>query len=175
MNKINLIIILTLSIVFSSCTEKTKKRNNEISRIVFATGGCYGHCPIQVIDIDSSLNFKYQGLEYSKYIGYYEGSFKQELWDSLNIELEKLNYNELDTIYSHSVDDLSTEIYIYNKNGIKHIYAQSSSLPKNVENFYEWFLERIQKLEMKNTNKKFIFQTTTEKPIPEPDYFDTEE
>ena len=174
MKKINLIIILALSIIFSFCTKKAEKRNNEITRIVFATGGCYGHCPIQVIDMDSSLKFKYQGLEYSKYIGYYEGKINQELWDSLNIELERINYNQLDTIYSHSVDDLSTEIYIYHKNGVKHIYAQSLSLPKNVENFYEWFLERIQKLEMKSTNNEFNFHTTTEKPIPEPDYFEIE-
>jgi hypothetical protein len=49
-------------------------RPNEINRIVFATGGCYGTCPIQVIDLNSSLTTKYHGVRYSDSTGFYRGN-----------------------------------------------------------------------------------------------------
>ncbi len=172
--KIFVLKYLILSTLLFSCKSEFEKRNNEINRIVFATGGCYGSCPIQVIDIESSLSYKYQGLANSNYIGFYEGNITQGFWDTLNIKLENINYKDLDSIYDHSVDDLSTEVYIYYNNGVKHIDAQSSSLPEDVFNVYNWFLMSIKNLKMNPTNKEFTFETITEKPIPIPDFSNTD-
>jgi hypothetical protein len=37
-----------------------------ISKVIFATGGCYGECPYYAIEIDAALNYKYDGGKYAK-------------------------------------------------------------------------------------------------------------
>jgi hypothetical protein len=154
--------------LLSRCSNITvDKRSHEIKRIVFATGGCYGNCPIQVIDIDSSLKTKYQGVKNSASNGFYCGTVSAQFWDTLNIKLESINYKNLDTSYGYSEDDLSTEIFVYyNDNKIKHIVGQSSSLPDSVLKVYKWLLTTIDQMKFEKTKDSFIFPTRIEKPIP---------
>ena len=135
---------------------------------MFATGGCYGTCPIQAIDIDSTLAFKYHGIEYTDKKGFYTGVVTSDFWDTLNIKLESINYKKLDTAYNHSVDDLSTEIFIYYKDTVKHIYGQSASLPDSVMTVYGWLLNSMRTFELKTTQDSLTFPTVIEKPLPPP-------
>ena len=145
------------------------KRPNEISRIVFATGGCYGACPIQVIDFDSSLTTKYHGVRYSDSIGFYRGNISSQFWDTVNMKMESINYKNLDSSYERSADDLSTEIFVYYKhNKIKHIFGQSSSLPDSVLVVYNWLLSSINQMKFEKTKDSLIFPTRVEKPLPPP-------
>ena len=159
------ILILTL---FIGCDSKNNGRNNEIKRIVFATGGCYGTCPIQAIDIDSTLTFKYHGIEYTDNKGFYIGVVTSGFWDTLNIKLESVDYKQLDTMYDRSVDDLSTEIFIYYNDKVKHIYGQSASLPDSVMRVYDWLLKSMRTFELKQTQDSLTFQTRIQKPLPPP-------
>ena len=159
------ILILTL---FIGCDSKNHKRNNEIKRIVFATGGCYGACPIQSIDFDSTLTFKYHGVKYTDKIGYHIGVITNGFWDTLNIKLESINYKQLDTEYNHSADDLSTEIFIYFNDKMKHIYGQSRSLPDSVMTVYNWLLKSIPTLDSKPTQDSLTFPTTIQILLPPP-------
>ena len=73
MRTLHYLYIFTI-LSFLSCRSKTKElqiRNNEIKKISFATGGCYGHCPLLAIEIDSSLSFKFYGGEYTDKKGFY--------------------------------------------------------------------------------------------------------
>jgi hypothetical protein len=158
---------LTLSLaLLLSCNEKKNiKRQNGIHRIVFATGGCFGPCPVQVFDIDSSLSVKYCGIKNANLKGFYRGNITQELWDSINIKFESINYNKLDSAYNHSVDDLTTELIIYNKsNKVKYIMAQSSSLPDSVGNVYNWLLRSLNNLNLITTKDSLTFPTYLDRP-----------
>lgn len=135
---------------------------------MFATGGCYGTCPIQAIDIDSTLTFKYHGIEYTDKKGFYTGVVTSGFWDTLNIKLESINYKQLDTAYVHSYDDLSTEVFIYYNSKVKHIYGQSASLPDSVMTVYNWLLESMRTFELKRTQDSLPFQTRIQKPLPPP-------
>lgn len=159
-------MVFMLGILLLGCTEKkASKRQNEINRLVFATGGCYGTCPIQVIDIDSSLLVKYHGIQYSNLDGFYNGITTREFWDSLNIKFENINYKQLDSIYVHTVDDLSTELMIYdNNNRIKYIRAQSSSLPDSIKDVYNWILKSITQMSLTKTNDSLSFPTYLNRP-----------
>ena len=68
----------------SSDIRKSEVRENEIHKIVFATGGCFGICPIQAFSMDSSLTMYYQGFQHSSLKGFYIGKFEEGLWDTLN-------------------------------------------------------------------------------------------
>jgi hypothetical protein len=162
--------------LFSCCSNNhDNKRPNEIIRIIFATGGCFGACPVQVIEIDSSLTTKYHGVIYSDSTGFYRGKVSNQFWDTLNMKFDSINYKNLDTSYEQSVDDLSTEILIfYGDNKIKHIFGQSSSLPDSVLIVYKWLLTSINQMKFEKTNDNLIFPTIIEKPlhVPPPPLYD---
>lgn len=163
------VLILTSLIILSDCQHSAKqKRQNEINKIVFATGGCYGHCPIQVIETDSSLSVRYHGVKYTDKTGFYIGKVSSEFWDTLNIKFENVHYKQLDTFYMHSVDDLSTEIFIFYNNKVKHIYGQSASLPDSLMKVYNWLIKSIKQLNLSQSNDSLRFETIIEKPLPIP-------
>jgi hypothetical protein len=125
----NILIISLTILMFASCNSDNtiEKRKNEITKVCFATGGCYGTCPFLAIEIDSSLNYKFYGGEYADTTGYFTGKVSQGFWDTLNIKFESINYKQLDTSYEHSIDDLSTETVLYFDKQRKHIHGQSAS------------------------------------------------
>lgn len=165
--KKNILIVFTLSL-FISCNENKSFRKNEIHKIIFATGGCFGECPIQAIEIDSNFNVKYHGVEYTNRIGFYTGKTTRSFWDTLNIKFENISYKQLDSSYFGSVDDLSTEIYIYYDNNIKYICGQSSSLPDTVMSTYNWIINSIDKIDLIKSKDSLTFPTFVEKPLPPP-------
>lgn len=155
-----------LMLVFiSGCTQQPKQSEDEISRVVFASGGCYGPCPVQVIDIDSSLAFKFFGLSYSVAEGYQVGRVTDAFWDTLKLKLESVNFRQLDTVYIHSIDDLSTEILIYHNGKVKHISGQSASLPENVWEVYACLMKSMKGLEYIPTSDTLRFPTRVGQPI----------
>lgn len=124
-----------IAILFCSC-----RRKSEINKVEIAAGLCFGDCQPVIINIDSSLKYNFYGDKSpfkssdsnNRLYGYYTGKIRQSLWDSITNELDKVHYKELDTSYQNSIDDQSLEIFIHHGNKVKHIKAQSASLPKNV-------------------------------------------
>lgn len=155
MKKYILLILILFTLI--SCKEK-KKRNNEIKKITLCTGHCFGTCPIQYIEIDSSLLLKYYGEENAKRVGFYMGKISEVDWDTINIRFEKINYKELDTFYEESVDDPPTYLEIKYGNNIKKIRAQFASLPENVINTYYWLINFCNETKLEKTNVKTSFE-----------------
>jgi hypothetical protein len=164
----NYILLLITLTTLLSCNNNREKRKNQINRIVFATGGCYGKCPVQAIDIDSSLGFKYHGEAFTENKGFFIGSVTAGFWDTLNIKFEQIHYESLDTLYDHSVDDLSTEILIYYKDKVKHIHGQSESLPANLKTVYEWLMTSINTFKFQSSKDSLEFPTNAKRLMPPP-------
>jgi len=150
------ISIIAVVMVFSSC-KKEIQRNNEISKIRLLTGTCYGRCPVQVIEIDENLTVKYIGEEDAERKGYFIGKINKKTWDSINIKLENAHYKQLDTVYSHSVDDPSTILEITYGTHFKTIRAQFTSLPENMQILYEWLITKIEKTPLEKTQDTIGF------------------
>jgi hypothetical protein len=160
---------LLLAVLCSSCHSRGEKQFNKINKIAFATGGCYGSCPIQVIEIDSSLTFTYHGVKYIKKAGYFQGKATSAFWDTLNVKFEAIGYEGLDTSYETSVDDMATEVFInYGDNKVKHIVGQESSLPDSVMAVYKWLLLSMEHFQYTPSSDSFSFETIIEKPLPIP-------
>ena len=163
--------ILTTFILalFICCQDNVKsKQKDVINKVVFATGGCFGECPFQAISIDNKLKVKYHGVGYSEKIGFYTGVINIDYWDKLKVKLESINFRQLDTSYEDSVDDLATEIFIYYGDDVKHIRGQSSSLPDNVMNVYDWLMNSIKNIKFESTTDSIKFETRIQNPIPQP-------
>ena len=143
--------ILILFFILISCNE-TKKQRNEISKITLLTGPCYGTCPVQSIEVDSSLTLRYYGEEYAARQGFYIGKITEADWDTINAKFERIRYRELDTLYDHSVDDPPTYIEIKYGNNVKRIRAQSASLPEEVRRTYYWLIDFCSQTQLEKTS-----------------------
>jgi hypothetical protein len=171
-------LIFLLSIAFLSSCDRSVKRKNEITKIEIATGGCFGPCQSTVVSIDSSLNYRYFGGDTyftlplyavsGKLKGYYSGKISQGFWDTVNIKLEHINYKQLDSSYQHSIDDQSLEVFIHYGNKIKHIKAQSASLPDSIAHVFYYVINSYKSVKPKSTKDTFNFESTTQRPIPMP-------
>ena len=161
-------IFIVLPIFILSCGQKRTgtNRQNEIYKIVFATGGCYGKCPVQVFSIDSSLTIKFKGIEFTDFEGLYTGTINRQYFDTLNVKLESVNYQQLDTIYSGTVDDLSTELFIYYGTKVKHITSAFNDLPDTVKSVYKWLSTLQKKMILRKTTDSINFETRIDKGLP---------
>ncbi|MFD1256138.1 DUF6438 domain-containing protein [Mucilaginibacter terrae] len=139
---------------------KEAKHANTISRIEIAAGYCYGECPVSVLVVDSSLNMSYYGGKYSSKKGYYSGNISMSTWDTLKVQLQQIFYNKLDTVYNNTVDDQSIEIFIDDSTGVKHIKAQSESLPPKVKTVFYNMLSSYKQAKLKPVNNFIRFRTT---------------
>jgi hypothetical protein len=100
--------------------------------------------------------------------GYYAGKITEAFWDTLNIKLEQIKYKKLDTSYQRSFDDQSLEIFIHYGNKVKHIKAQSASLPENVGNAFYYIVNSYKTIKLKATKDTFKFESTIQWPIGPP-------
>ncbi|QEC78232.1 DUF6438 domain-containing protein [Mucilaginibacter ginsenosidivorax] len=164
---------------FLAACNKQSGRNNEITKIEIATGGCFGPCQSTVVSIDSSLSYKYWGGGLSfilpsdtgkkeKLLGYYSAKISRAFWDTLNMKLEHISYKHLDTIYQHSVDDQSLEVFIHYGNKVKRIKAQSASLPDGVGEVLYYIIRSYKIVKPKPTRDTFRFESV-QRPFPAPD------
>ncbi len=158
-SKTMLLTFLMFLIVLFSCRVKPK-RKNELKKICFAVGGCYGTCPFLSIELDSTLTYKFYGGKYSTIQGWYRGNITQGFWDTLNVNLERINYKEIETTFEQSDDDASIEIILYYDNKRKHINAQEMSMPDSVSKVFKGIKESYKILTLsKQADSSFSFET----------------
>lgn len=165
---------LAIALCLLSACHKKKRRNNDITKIEVSTGDCFGPCQLTAVSIDSSLTYNYYGGETPftepvqdtvKLRGYFTGKVSKAFWDTLNIKLDQIKYQQLDSVYQHSVDDQSLEVLIYYNGKTKHIRAQSASLPDNVRKVIYWIASSYKKVRIIPVKDSIIFHTTEQQPF----------
>jgi hypothetical protein len=53
---------------------------SNLSKIYFASSGCFGECPIIQIEVDSNLNYSFHGVMFTKKQGYYTGKIEYPIF-----------------------------------------------------------------------------------------------
>lgn len=163
-------LILLIVILVSSC-QRQEPRYNEISSVELATGDCFGPCQYTAISIDSSLKFNFFGGPLSpgrkrKIVrGNYTGRISRASWDSLCKKLEHVHYKLLDTSYQQSTDDQSLELIVYYHNKIKHVKAQSASLPDSVREVFDWIANSYKSVKLEPSKRPFNYHTKAQIPF----------
>jgi hypothetical protein len=160
-----LLIALFLLIIISCREHPSKIRSNKITKMCFATGGCFGTCPFLAIEIDSNLNYKFYGSKYAKLQGYYLGKISQGLWDTINMKFEFLQYRSLDTNVS-SVDDMSFQSIIHFGKYIKKIEHKELELPKDVRENFIWLMNSYKNLDLIKQTDTILFETEIQNGPP---------
>jgi hypothetical protein len=158
----------TIGFCMLSACHKQERRKNEIAKIELATGDCYGKCRHAALRIDSALNYIYFGGEHADKEGYYKGKISQAMWDTLNKKLEQVHFKQLDTTYRQSVDDQTVEFIIYYAQKVKHIRAQSGSLPDSVGRVFYWIADTYKSVKLIPTQDEIRFTTKAQDPLIPP-------
>ncbi len=168
LNQMKPLILLLSALLLISC-HKHVKIKTEITKIELATGAdCMGPCQHTALAIDSSLCYQFYAAPSRDSVsvfaihkkGFYTGTISEPLWDSLVTHLEAINYSKLDTSYNYSADDQSLELVIHYGNKIKHIKAQSASLPDKVRVVFYEIANSYKTVNLKKVEQPIKFETT---------------
>jgi transposase len=136
-----------------------KPNKSEISKIVLGRGYCLGECPFEAIEIDSTLSFKYFGGMYADQKGYYSGEIAQSYWDSLNLKINKIDLNKLDSVYYKTYDDQEVEFVIYKDGKRKYVIGQTDSLPLKLKDLLDLLHKIINNVDLKLLKDSINFET----------------
>ena len=150
--------ILLMMLAFSACRLHEPSGKLKISKLSFATGGCFGECPFMAMEIDSALSMKYYGGPFAEFQGYYEGKIPQALWDTINMKFAPLQYKDLDSKV-RTVDDLAIECLIHFAKSVKRINRQESELPEAIRNNFYWLIGIPKKASLEKVGDTLAFET----------------
>lgn len=152
------------AVLWSGCKEK--KKAHYITKLTVAAGGCFGNCAFAAVEIDSSLSFKYYGGEFAGRKGYYLGHISKGYWDTLNVELKKLDVETMDTLYEDAVDGLEEEFVLNTEGGKKkHIVARGGSMPGVLSKFINNTLQHYKNIELTKVKDTLDFETKIQYPV----------
>lgn len=166
-SSLQLFAMLALMCLLVACNKKHQSKS-KIEKIEVATGACFGPCQLTATSIDSSLNYSYFGgktlftepvADTNNLHGFFKGRISELYWDTLTKKLEQLNYKLLDTVYAHSFDDQTIEFLIYYEGKVKHIRAQSTSLPHKVQETLYGIVNSCRIIKLTPVKKPILFHT----------------
>jgi hypothetical protein len=80
-------------------TKVSAKNNITPAAIYFTSSGCFGTCPIQAFEIDSSLNFLFYGERYTNQTGGYRGKLSRSEYEYLLNQVRNLPLSSLQEYY----------------------------------------------------------------------------
>lgn len=138
-------LLLLVALVVGACHRSSKQ---EVSKIEYAQGACFGSCVPLAISIDSTLNYKYYAdSSYSwstpkHLIISYRGKVNRKMWNALLSKLDEIGYKSIDT--SRKVRQIADiqhrELIIYwnnNRTRITVMGAKIDTLIKFIRNSYQ--------------------------------------
>ncbi len=158
--------VFIISFLFSCAPSPKPEPGNEIFKTTLASQEYMGGGPFRAIEMDSTLVLKYFGGRNSDPTGFYYGKIEQQKWDSIKVKLEELGKIILDTANKRIVDDRLIEIYIHSHEGIKHIAAPQSVLPKKFIIEFDSILNIYKYIGLSKTNDSLRFETKIQEYNP---------
>jgi len=150
----------------AACNKAKPIRDNKIKKICFATSAGGLHSPHVAIEIDSTLTYFFQESDWlndTSKVMYSKVS--QGFWDTLNMKVESIPENQLDSNYKGNCGDcLNFELLLVYGNAKKHIiYIPDNSVTK-LDMFSYWLRESYKGIALKpclEVTPRFDIQPTS--------------
>lgn len=169
-----------VSVVAGCSTQEPKPRVNEIVKVGLATSGCYGECPFLAIEVDSSLNYKFYGGDYSGKEGFYIGRVTPAFWDILNLLFEQAEHRSFVEPDLHVVDAMVYEFVIRDSDTLRHFglpdvefpplpgeeLTQDEVIVQRMRRVLRWLMFSYKGISMNQVNDTLDFETTSQYPPP---------
>jgi hypothetical protein len=96
---------------------------------------------------------------YADQKGYYSGEIAQSYWDSLNLKINKIDLNKLDSVYYKTYDDQEVEFVIYKDGKRKYVIGQTDSLPLKLKDLLDLLHKIINNVDLKPLKDSINFET----------------
>jgi len=100
-------LLYVIILLLSGC--KTDD-NGQLTKLTLALGGCKGNCPSMVVEIDSSLNYKYLCLGNCDSTGHYIGTIGQPFFDYLTTSLRQKQFLTSDSSFISNNETVYVEL-----------------------------------------------------------------
>jgi len=113
------------------------------------------------LGIDSSLNYYFYGVRYTKKLGLYHSKISQGFWDTLNLYFEAVNYKHLTISHEDVVDDPVYECVIYFEHDSVNIFAHSENIPDNVKGLFYWLGKTYENEDLKPMSNDSCIELST--------------
>lgn len=162
-------LYLVLPVLLLASCRQDAKRKNGITKIELAYDG--GSMPRKgiALSMDSSLTYQYYGDEGTRKKGFYRGKISQGFWDTVNMRLEQIRYQTLDTTEKPQIPDAPYfELIIYTRNDTKHLFRHWGAATSPVLDELKWLQNSYQLTELQPVNDSIHFETTLQIPPPLP-------
>ena len=92
------------------------KTQAHFDSILFASGGCYGACPVFSMMIHSDGHVSFHGGKCTEKEGYYSGVLSESQSKSILKKFQQVDFDRIDSIYGeHVVDDHSRYMILYSE------------------------------------------------------------
>jgi hypothetical protein len=156
-----------LFVLFSTSCEHLGylANKNQITKIEFASGECYGHCQQIALSIDSTLTFNYYGGRNATLKGYYSGTISEAVWDTLNRSLDAIYYKG-QTDGRCAIDDQAVELIIYQHNKAIHINCTLNDLPDSTKKIILQLKSISGSIKLRHIKETLKFETTYQNQDP---------
>jgi len=151
--------------LFGSFSRPPKPANtaHTFSKIMLASSGCFGTCPMELILIDSNRNVLFQGIRYTNTIGLYTAKMPERMYKHILEAFSKVDIDTLKNRYETRWTDLETITVLFEKNGkiYKSIEDYGHKAPYEYQAAYTYLRNVYSKLKLKQT----LFPDSTEKAL----------
>lgn len=160
-------LLIFTALVFTGCEGVMGNRPQvEIDRITMGLGGCYGDCPVYAVEYNRDLSVRFEGVKNTDSIGFFVAEIPPSTWEKLEGTFHSIDFQNLDSAYDQSVDDLAVEWIISWEGHQKKTYAQFMSLPEEVAEALSVVFNQTDELSLKRSQEAFVFETEIHKPLP---------
>lgn len=158
--KYPILITLFSAMILAGCIKR------KITKVTLASSGCHGECPVMAIELNSSLNVKYYGGEFSKNKGFYTANISNNLWNDLSDKLLSIDLDKVDSTYDNNNDYDYYELVI-NSNKEIRIKGYLIEMPDDLKKVIKDILNVQSQLLLKKSRDSLYFESDLQysKPI----------
>ena len=132
----------------------------EFQKLSISSSPCYGSCPVFQIEIDSTGSVKFQGGSFNNRKGNYTGQIKDEDFQLIQNQVDKINWEKLKENYWTEVTDIQYfNIEMEDKSGKKYSLTTNSPKSKAVNILIFRTFKVVEEIELTKTDKQLEFST----------------
>lgn len=134
-----MIRLIPALLLFASCATNNA-RNNDLEKVEFSAGPCFGACPIFEMKIDGNGNAELDAKRFNDITGNFKGTIKKAQMDSLAMLIKKADLLKLSDKYSARITDMpSYTLSVRFKDGkFKTIADYGPSGPEALKEIYRF-------------------------------------
>jgi hypothetical protein len=114
------------------------------------TTACKGQCPVYELSLYGDKRLVFKGKEHTKVTGVKEILLEDEQFEALLGIIEVADWVNLKGVYKSDLQDLPTQNYNYNRNGIRKEVTRYGGGPASISNLSNTILTFVEEQVFKN-------------------------